>query len=347
VSGWQQAAPPQPDEPPPTTYWSRPSSADPLAPGQLIRRAWRLYRAWPRLFLLVAIVPEAIRALLAIPSLISAVLIVQGVVDAMADLVARVAANPDAYRYPNSTQLQVELQDQFRAALLPQADLATWSAVGGGAGVAVGLIGTSALTAAALTAAAGHPISVGAAYRQVAARRSLLLPIVVIGVAWTLVSVLPILLQGSPGFQAWAGSPGSPRSSLLGGLLGIAAIVVGIAVIVLAVRWALYIPATLIEELDVGSGLARAATLTKGIRFRLGLASIGVLILEGVSVWVVAGPVGLIVGISASSVAAGFWAYVVLSLIGSLLWAPLLPSLLANAYRARTNAVAPGPTAGS
>jgi hypothetical protein len=340
----QPATPPPKDGPTPTTYWSRPQNAEPLAPGQLIRGAWRLYRSAPRRFVLVAFIPETIRAILAIPGAITSMLIAQSVVDVMADVFARIAQNPDAYRYPNSAQLQAEFQDQLRSALVPQTDLAGWSAISGGAGIVVGLAGTAALTAAALAAAAGRPISLGAAYRMVAARRGVWAPILAIGLAGTLAAWLPTLFQTSAGFQAWAGSTGSPRSMLLGSLLGVGAIVLAIAIIVLAIRWALYLPVVLAETTGVWSGLARAAELTHGVRIRLLVASAGIVILQGLSVFLVAAPVGVIVGVAARSVATGFVTYMAASIIGTLLWAPILPAMLANAYRARVPAASPAST---
>jgi len=350
VSGWERPTPPTPPTPdgsPPLTYWTRPSDADPLSAGQLIRRAWRLYRSTPRRFLLVAAIPELIRDILAIPSLVMAVLLIQGMFEVMADFFGRVAANPEAYRYTDSQALQAELQARLQAVDLPQADLAGLSALGGGAGIAVGLIGSSALTAAALAAAVGRPISVASAFRLVAARGGLMKPIIALGLGWVAVSSLPIVLQASTGFQAWAGAPGSPRSVLLVSLLGVLALVVTVGIVVLAMRWALFIPAVLVEAIGVGPGLARAARLTRGIRIRLGLAMAGILILHGLSVGIVATAVGFVVGLSAGSLAAGFAAYLIASLIGNLLWAPVLPAMLAVAYRERTHIAETSSTEGA
>lgn len=337
MSGWERPIGPTPDGSPPRSYWTQPSEADRLSPGQLIRRAWRLYGSAPRRFLLVAAIPELIRDLLAIPSLVMAVLFVQGMFEVMADFFGRVAANPEVYRFADSRALQAELQAQLQAVALPQADLAALSAVGVGAGVAVALIGSSALTAAALATAAGRPISVAGAFRLVAARREgLLYPIVVLGIGWVAVSSVLVLLQTSADVQTWAGATGSPRSVLIGSLLAVLALVVTIGIVVLAVRWALFIPAVLVESLGLGPGLARGAQLTRAIRIRMGLAMAAILILHSLSVGIVAMVVGVAVGLSAGSVALGIGAYLIASLVGNLLWAPLLPAMLAFAYRERT-----------
>ena len=342
MSDREQPAPPGPDGSPPRTFWAQRAEVDPLGPGQLIRRAFRLYRATPRRFLLVAAGPELVRDLLGIPGIAITLAFVDGFVRVFRDYLAAATADPDAYR-ADPGALQAAFEAQLRTVLVPQPDLAALSAATGAAGVAVGLIGTAVLTAAALAAVAGRPVSLGGVFRQVAARGGLVGPIVAIGVGWLAVSWLPLLLQTSPEFQTWAGAPGSPRSLLLASLLSVLAIVVFAFVVVLAVRWALYIPAVIAESLGVGRGLGRAAQLSGGIQIRLGLAMAGVLLMHALSVAVVAAIVGIAVGISAESVEVGVVAYLGASLLGNLLWAPLLPAMLALAYATRVGQ--PTPTA--
>lgn len=333
MSGWEPP-PPGSDGAPRRSHWTQASEGDPLGPGQLIRRALRLYRANPRPFVLVAAGPEVARALLAIPSLTITLGFVERVVRLFGDYLAAAAADPEAYR-ANPGALQAEFEAQLRAILVPQPDVATMSVVAGAAGVVVGLVGTCVLTAAALRVAAGRPVSLGGVFRLVAARSGLIWPIVAIGLGWLAVTWVPLLLQGSPEFQAWAGEPGSPRSVLLASLLSTLAVVVFVFVVVLAVRWALYIPAVVAESLGIGRGLERAARLSRGIRIRLGLAMIGVLLLRALSVGFTALFVGVIVGISAGSVAIGFAAYLATSLVAELLWAPVMPAMLSAAYQSR------------
>jgi hypothetical protein len=114
--------------------------------------------------------------------------------------------------------------------------------------------------------------------------------------------------------------------------------VVSVFVVVLAVRWALYIPAIVAESLGIGRGLERAAQLSRGIRIRLGLAMIAVLLMRGLSVGLTGLFVGVAVGISAESVGMGFAAYLATSLLGDLLWAPVMPAMLATAYRSTAGA---------
>lgn len=344
MSGWEQP-PHGPDGSPRRAAWTRPTEVDPLGPGQLIRRAWRLYRATPRRLLLVAAGPELVRDVLGIPGIAIAVGLVEGMVRVLEDYLAAAAADPAAFR-ANPAALQAEFETRIRAILVPPPDLASLSAVMGAGGVVVGLIGTSVLTAAALAAAAGRPISLGGVFGLVARRGGLIWPSIAIGLGWLVVSWLPILLQGSPEFQAWAGQPGSPRSVRIAGLLGVLAVVVLVFVVVLAVRWALYIPAVIAESLGIGSGLDRAARLSHGIRVRLGLATVGILLMHALSVGIAAVVVGISVGISAGSFGVGIAAYLAVSLLGNLLWAPVLPGMLAVAYQTRASGSGPLATDG-
>lgn len=340
MSRWQEP-PSDPGEPARRTFWARSNEADPLGPGQLIRRAWRLYRSVPRPFLAVAAGPELLRAVLAIPSLIVTAGIVEGFMAAFGDYLADAAADPEGYQ-ADPTLLQDEFQAQIQAILVPQPDLAAISAVTGAAGVVVGLIGASVLTAAALAAAAGRPISLGGVVRVVAARGSLVRPIIALAIGWLVVSGVPLLLQTSSEFRAWSGEPGSPRSMLLGSLLSVLGFVVLVLIVILAVRWALYIPVVIAESLGIGSGLDRAAQLSRGIRIRLALAMFGIQLLHSVSVGIVALVVGVTIGISAGSVAIGFIAYLGAALLGGLLWAPVMPAMLAVAYQTRAGETAAG-----
>lgn len=339
MSGWEQ--PSSGDVPQPSSYWAQSTAPDPLGAGQLIRGAWRLYRSARRRFLLVAAVPALIQVILSLPSLAIGLDLVRSMFEVLVDYLERVAANPEAYRDGGSLVFQAELEAQLRAVLVPDSNLLMWSALAGGLAVAIGLVGTAAMTSTALASAAGRPIPTAFAFRLVAAKAGLVKPILAIGIGWVVVSWLPLLLQTSSDFQTWAGAPGSPRSTLIASLLSVLALVVFVGIVFLAVRWALYIPAVLVEALGVGPGLARSAQLSRGIRVRLGLAMAGLIILLAIAIGIVALVLGFAVGIGTGSVEAGFIAYVVADLVGNVLAAPLVPAVLALAYRERTRE--PGP----
>ncbi len=252
------------------------------------------------------------------------------------EYLALVNANPAAYR-ADPWALQGEFEDRLRDILVPAPDMAALSAATGALGVAVGLIGTSALAAVALAAARGRTMSAVEAFRLIAARSALIKPIVVLVVGWLVVSWVPILLQTSADFQAWAGVPGSPRSVLLASLLSVLGTVVTLLIVIVAVRWALYIPAVVAEPIGVGSALVRSAELSRGIRSRLALAMAGILLMHAISVGLVAAFVGITMGVSTDSVPIGFAAYIAASFVGNLLWAPVLPAVLALAYHTRVD----------
>jgi hypothetical protein len=334
VSGWEQ--PSGPNGGSPHTYWGRAQAPDPLSPGQLIRAAWRLYRSAPRRFLVVAAIPILIQMLLAVPSLAQTFGLVEAMVGVLADYLERVTANPELYRNADPDLLQAELEAELRLVVVPGSDIQVWSVIAAGLAMVVGLIGTAAMTATALASAAGRPIPAAFAFRLIAARRGLVLPIGILGISWVAVTWLPVLLQSSADFQTWAGVPGSPRSVLIASLLGVLGLILLVAVAIVAVRWALYIPAVLVEAVGVGSGLERAAQLSRGIRMRLAVAMFGLIGLLAIGVGVVAVVSGFAVGIATDSIPAGFGAYVATGLVGNVVAAPMVPTILAVAYRERT-----------
>lgn len=334
MSGWQRPTPP--DEPAGRSYWSQ-QEADPFGPGRLIRAGWRLYRSAPRRLLIVATISGLLQTLLALPSILWATTMTRGMVEVMTDYFERVLANPETYRFADQEALQAELEDRLRDVMVPLSDPSALTAIGAGLGGAIGLVGMAALTALALSLAAGRPIPVLFAVRLVAARVGLVLPIVGLGVGWAVVSWLSIALQASPDVQAWVGATGSPRSVLVGSLLGVLAVVVAVGIVLLAVRWALYVPVVLVEALGVGSGLARTAQVTRGIRVRLGLAIAGFLLLQGLVIATVATVAGFAVGLSAGSFDLGFATYLIAGVVLNMVWAPWLPAMFAVAYRERTH----------
>lgn len=338
MSGWQQPTPGR-DGASADSPWAEASEADPLGTRQLIRRGFRVYRSSAWHYLRVAAIPEAIRSLLALPGLLVTGLLLERVVSVIADFWGRVAANPEAYQGADSGALQSDLQTRLQAVIGPPTEMTAVSAIAGGLAVAAGLIGCAAVTAAALAAATGRPMSVAGAFRVVAARAGLVRAIVAIGIAWAAVSLLPVLLAGSDELRAWAGSPGSPRLVLIDSLLGILVMVVTIGVIVLAVRLAMCLPAILAETLGLAAGITRGMDLGRGIHVRLGQALAAILVLHAISVGVVSIAVGFAVGLSAVSASLGVAAYLVATLIGNLLWAPVIPAVLAYAYRERTGGI--------
>lgn len=295
----------------------------------------------PHRLLVIAAVTGSLQTLLALPTLASSLAVAQGMFDVLGDYLGRAMTNPETFRAADQQALQAEIEAQLRAVFASGSDLPALTAVSAGLGGAIGLIGVSALTAMALSMAAGRPIPVPFSFRLVAARAGLVKPIVALGISWMAFAWLSVVLQTSPDVQTWTGVPGSPRSVLIGSLLSVLAVVVAVGIVVLAVRWALYVPAVLVEALGIGAGLARAAQLTRGIRIRLGLAMAGILLLQAVVIAIVSIVAGFAAGIAAGSAAIGFGIYVAVGVVINVLWAPWLPAMFAVAYRERTRAAQP------
>ena len=337
MSGWQQPTPR--DGASADSPWAEASEADPLGTRQLIRRGFRVYRSSAWHYLRVAAIPEAIRNLLALPGLLVTGVLLERVVGVIADFWGRVAANPEAYQGADSVALQADLQTRLQAVIGPPTGMTAVSAIAGGLAVSAGLIGCAAVTAAALAAATSRPMSVAGAFRAVAARAGLVRSIIAIGIAWAAVSLVAVLSAGSAELRAWAGAPGSPRLVLIDSLLGILVMFIAIGVVVLAVRMAMGLPAILAESLGLGAGIARGIDLGRGIQVRLGQALAGILVLHAISVGVISIAVGFAVGLTVVSASVGVAAYLVATLIGNLLWAPVIPAVLAYAYRERTGGI--------
>ena len=284
----------------------------------------------------MALVPAIMQAAFGLPSLGPAHRAVEGMVDVIGWYFERVVADPNN---ADSLQLQADLEARLevalQVALVPTQEAALVAAVFGALSLAVGLVGGAALSWAALSVADGRRIDAAASFRIVLDRGGLVKPIAALAVASLLASAVPLLLQGSAEFQTWSGEPGSPRAVLLGSLFSVAALVLAVGVVVLAVRWAFYMPVVLVESLGTGAGLARSASLSRGIRGRLFVAMVGLVLLQWLTVELVAITVGIAIGIGAESVPAGFATYLAASLVSALLWAPVLPAMLALAYRER------------
>jgi hypothetical protein len=313
MSGWVTPA-----TPPGPVAWEAPEETPGLGVRQLVGGAWGLYRSAGRRLLLVATVPALIQALLALPSIALGVVLIRKMVEVFGEF-SRFRTDPLAF------------QAEFQAAMRPPTDLTVLAAVAGGISIAVLVIGWAGLTSAALAVSEGRTVSIASAYAPVFARRAgIVIPAVVVGATWAVISAAQAFIQPT-------GSVVMSASQLaFYSVISLLILVVSVGAFVLVVTWSLGLPAILAEGLDLRRGLARGAELTRGIRFRLGLAFIVVWILQGLTVGILAGLAGLIGGLLARSVEAGAVVYFAALLIGGVLWLPFLPAMLALAYRDRT-----------
>jgi hypothetical protein len=297
--------------------WVAPEETPGLGVRQLIDGAWRLYRAAGRRLLMVAAVPALVQALLALPGLAIGLGAMEAMLRLFGDF-SRFGRNPAAF------------QAEIQAAMRPATDLLVIAGVAGGLSMAISIIGWGAITAAALAASEGRPVTIGSAFRVVLAHRSaIVIPALLVGLAWGLVTVVQAAVTPTGPVLP------TPAQTALYSLFGLLVGVVTLVVFILAIVLSLALPAILAEDLGLRRGLARGAALTRGIRMRLGLAFIAVAILQGLSVGIIGGIAAIAGGLIAASLQVGIVIYLVITLIGALLWLPFLPSMLVVAYRDR------------
>jgi hypothetical protein len=297
--------------------WAAPDETPGLGTSELLRGAWHLYGSASGGLLTVAVIPESLRAILTLPSLLLAVHGFRAMALVFSDM-SRFRTNPEAF------------QAEIQAATRTSPELAIVAGLCGGLTFFVIAISWSALTAAALEMTAGRMFTAEAMFRAVAARRSgILVPAVVVGLVWAGLGLASGLFQPTS-----TGVPSASQTALLS-LFGVLLFALTIAGFALAVYWSLGLPAILAEQLGLRDGLARGAHLTKGIRIRLGLAIFAASFLAAITVAVVAALIALVGGLAASSLDVAITGYLVVSLVGAFLWAPFIPCLLAVAYRDR------------
>lgn len=322
MTGW--APPPAPG---PVVGWEVPSEPEGLGVRESIGAGWRVLRSNIGTLAATAALPEIVRNLLVIPS----ILIVARGWEAMIDLFRDFDPTP-------SIDDQVALQERLQVAFRPPTDLAILSGVASGLSIAVALVGLAVVTAATLSAVDGQRPSVAQAYRAVTAHAgALIVPALILGVAGILVGTPATLAQGSFG----ASDPAAFRTqAALAAVVGLVGLIVTIAIIVLAIRWSLAIPAILAEDLTLRRGLSRSAALTAGIRVRIFVILLVLGIVSGIVLGAISLVAGVIVGLATFSLAGGVAGYLVATTVGGLFWLPLVAGVLSHVYRLRVGPVA-------
>ena len=284
--------------------------------------AWGLYRSAGRRLLVVAALPALVQALLALPSIAIGLGAMEGMLRLFGDF-SRVGRDAAAF------------QAEMQAAIRPATDLLVISGVAGGLSIAVSIFGWGAITAAAVAASEGRPVTIASAFRAVFARRSgIVIPALLVGLGWGLLTVVQAAVTPTGPILP------TPAQTALYSIFGLVVGVLTIALFMLAIVWSLALPAILVEDLGLRRGLARGAALTRGIRIRLGLAFIAVAILQGLTVGIIGGIAAIAGGLIAASLEVGVVIYLVITLIGALFWLPFLPSMLVIAYRDRIDRAA-------
>jgi hypothetical protein len=313
VSGWST-----PTTPPGPVAWELPAETPGPGVRQLVGGSWHLYRSAGRRFVLVAAVPALIQTVLSLPGIALAVVLFQRMIKIFGES-STWMTDPQAF------------QAEMEAAMRPPMDLTLLASVTGGVGITVLVIGWAGLTSAALAVSEGRTVSVASAYRPAFERRSgILIPAVIVGVVWALINAAQAFLQPTgDGLIA-------PGQTAIYSLIGLLVLGLSLGAFVLVVVCSLGLPAILVEDLDLRRGLARGAELTRGIRFRLGLAFIAVWILQGLTAGILALFAALIGGVMARSLEVGVVIYAAIFVVGNVLWLPFIPAMLALLYHDRT-----------
>ena len=318
MSGWGP-----PPAPAPVVGWEMPVEPEGLGVRQSIGAGWRILRSHAGPLMGAAAIPEILRNLMVIPSLV----IVARAWDAM----ITVFTETDWSNYDPEDQLA--FQQRIQEAFQPPTDLAILSGVASGASITLALIGLAIVTAATLAAVDGRRPTVGGAYREVSAHASALIwPAVILGIGFMVVGIPLTLAQGT---FVMSDAATMRTQSAIAAVLGLFGLVVSIAIIILAVRWSLAVPAILAEDLSLRRGLSRSAELTSGIRVRIFLIFLLLALLVGIVFGLISVVAALVVGVATFSFTGGVAGYLVAATIGGLVWTPLGAAVLSHVYRVR------------
>jgi hypothetical protein len=322
------SVPPGPVPPGPVWQWAPPEEPRGPTVGGLIRGAFRLYRsAFSSLFGL-ALMQQAVQIVLLIPTMV----IFSRAVTAMMDVLNRTTL-PRGASPGDVAAYQARLQEQLQLAFVPEPGLAVLTALASGLGTLVALVLLGLFTSVLLASSDGRPDSLLAAGRAVFARpTAFVLPGLILGLCLVILG-LPYGINQN----AFSGAGRTPEGARLGLLLTGLGFALAIAVIYLAVRWSLAIPAMLAEGIGLLAGLRRSGELTRGMRLRIFFAILAVdliVALIGLSGLVIA----LVIGVGTRSIAVGVATGVVLFLGLQVAVAPIAPAITVVAYRDRVPA---------
>lgn len=289
---------------------------------EILREVVAVYRSHAQPILLLAALFEGAIGLVTLPYLVLSIrLSLQ-----MFDLMGRLFVEPFRFRSGEIANVFGQLRDPAVAVY------------GGLAGVAP-LVSTVLLTGAIAALLADQGERTSAAVAAAEAARSVLrrwaaffIPIAILGVAVIALSLWSNAISADYLKEPLvATDPGSLGPSLL---LALLIPVVAVGVIYLAVRWAVAIPALVLEGIGLRAALSRSGALTARRRFHVALCVVAVAVLTGIAGWIVLVPSYL--GTAAVMAADGGPILAVplaLYLVGRIVLAPPLPILCAILYR--------------
>lgn len=227
------------------------------------------------------------------------------------------------------------LQAAMRAAIQPSTELWVIATVSAGVGIVFAIVGLAVVISGTLTAADGGRPTVSDAMQAVVAHGSdILIPALVVGVGYALLSLPTVASQGT----IYGGA--STAAVSLAFVYSLLSLVIYVGAFVLAVRWALLFHVILAEGLDLQRALVRSAALSSGVRVRIGLTLIVLGLLIGLIMSIVGGLLALVVGVAAWSITAAITAFTVVFIVTSLVTLPLFAAVLTSIYRRRVRQVA-------
>ena len=290
---------------------------------EILREVVAVYRRHARPILLLAALFEGAIGLFTLPYLVLSIRLSLR----MLDLMGRFFVEPFTARNP------AEIANAFDQLLDP--GVAVYGGLASFAPLASAVLLTGAV-AALLSADHGQPTAGAAA--AVAARSVLrrwpafLLPIAILAVVVGALSLWSSAVSADYVRQPMlARDPGSLGPSIA---LSLLIPVVAVGLIYLAVRWAVAIPALVLEGIGLRAALARSSALTARRRLHVALCLVSVGVLTGIVGWVVLVP--FYVGTAAIMAADGgpiLALPLALYLVGRIVLAPPLPILGAILYR--------------
>ena len=300
----------------PIVGWDRPDEAPGYGIGDIGRGGWQLTAAELGRLAAVAAVPMAILLVCYIPIFVSFATTFDRMLAFWTGLdFSRYAGDPEG------------LQRDMMAAMQPATDQSVMVAIGTAVAVLVTIVGFAALAAATLDVDARRRPSIGSAYRTALGRPAVVVPAFVLGGGYALVLVPLSLAQ--PGLM-YGGTVG--LDPLSGALSSVVIFALYLAVLYLAVRWALYFQVAIAEGTGVRRSLSRSAELSAGIRVRIGLAFFVLALLLGFLVGLIAVLPAVIVGYTAGSIGAAFITASVIWAISGLIYLPFFAAALTYVY---------------
>lgn len=311
----------------PLVGWQAPNEPTRFGIGELGREGWRLARAHLGTYATLAAILIGLIYLVSLPIWLS----LMRTLDAMGDFFStydpmRYATDPEAFTR------------EYREVLLPSTEMLAASTIASAVMAFVALVALAIMTAAMLQGEHGRPSITGAVRDVLRRPAAIVAPAIIVGAGYALFSVLSVANQ-----TAIARDAQGVGSAGLGLVFSIFALVLEVAAVYYAVRWAVYFQVAITEDQPLGAGLRRASDLTHGIRVRIALTVFVYTFLLGLVIILPSVIIGVVAWTSTGTVTSALVAYLVVAAIGGALAFPWYVGVLTHIYRVRVEALRGGP----